>query len=145
MMVLLFIPIVKHVAADNHIEKLQPNEYKENTINLDPRSSQQEDNKQQSIPEEFRDLTFERKEKKEEDQLQPYLFTGEGQKKSTLSSQVDELNLFSSPPKSGTEAVLPVDVKRSTSLKWVLIAVVAMCIALLFAILLPRLMNHRST
>ncbi|MBM7703049.1 type VII secretion protein EssA [Bacillus iocasae] len=141
-MVLLFLSMENMVLATNdEIDQLKPNEYKKNEIELNPRALQQENQSTENVPEEFQNLTFKQQRKKEEDEWQEYLFTEVGQKKSTLSSQVEELKLFSSPPSSISQTIDEPALQKNAQLKWVLIGLIGIAVILLFGLLLPRMIE----
>ncbi|MFC0045227.1 type VII secretion protein EssA [Metabacillus iocasae] len=142
LMVLLFLSMENMVLATNdEIDQLKPNEYKKNEIELNPRALQQENQSTENVPEEFQNLTFKQQRKKEEDEWQEYLFTEVGQKKSTLSSQVEELKLFSSPPSSISQTIDEPALQKNAQLKWVLIGLIGIAVILLFGLLLPRMIE----
>ena len=136
---LLCFPIAAAAEADDgNVEEIKPNVYKDDPINLDPESLLENKKEVGNIPEEIKDLTFEKEEDAEKESLKESLFANASAEDNTISAKAKEYNLFSSKntsyKKERTEQTVS---EKSSDLQWFYLLLIGVGVVVLFAVLIP--------
>ncbi|WP_165971024.1 type VII secretion protein EssA [Peribacillus frigoritolerans] len=138
-----------HAETETNLEELDPNVYeekelKENTEYLHEESLYE---KRTTIPEEQKDLTFEKPSRDEKDDLQEQLFTNYTKEKNTIKSKAEQLDLFSGsaePSLSMTETVNS-DTTQNSGLMMTYILLIAIGVILMIGLLIPKMTQSKKT
>ncbi|MGG4489412.1 type VII secretion protein EssA [Metabacillus idriensis] len=137
-----------HAETVTNLEELDPNVYeekelKENTEYLHEESLYE---KRTTIPEEQKDLTFEKPSSDQKDELQEQLFTDYTKEKNTIKSKAEQLDLFSGsaePSLSMTETVNS-DTTQNSGLMMTYILLIAIGVILMLGLLIPKMTQSKK-
>ncbi|WP_179151941.1 type VII secretion protein EssA [Oceanobacillus senegalensis] len=137
-LIILFL-VLPPIHAEESNKKVEPNIYEENRIELN-RNFQEEVSEKQPLPEEQKNLTFEKKNKSPSDQLEEKLFLSTKEETNTIATKAEQLQLFSHEEKQ-VERMTENNQSSSdfSGVMIMLFAIVLIVIAAMFFLIIPRL------
>ncbi|TYS70862.1 type VII secretion protein EssA [Sutcliffiella horikoshii] len=145
---LVLLPISGTVSmAESDIESLEPNSYekkdfKENTDFLRENNLNE---RRESVPEEQKLLTFEKRENKAEEDFVGTLFMTGEKKSTTIQATSQELKLFTKEDNSRYQtAVASESSSKTNSVTILLYGFLAIALILLLVIILPRMAKGKA-
>ncbi|KPB04157.1 type VII secretion protein EssA [Bacillus sp. CHD6a] len=133
--------------AESDIESLKPNSYekkdfKENTDFLRENNLNE---RRESVPEEQKLLTFQKREKKAEDDFAGTLFMTGEKKSTTIQATSQELKLFTEDDNSRYQtAVASESSSKTNSITILLFGFLVIALILMLAIILPRMAKEKA-
>ncbi|MCM3597317.1 type VII secretion protein EssA [Metabacillus idriensis] len=135
--------------TETNLEELDPNVYEEKELKENTEYLHEESlfEKRTTIPEEQKDLTFEKPSRDEKDDLQEQLFTDYTKEKNTIKSKAEQLDLFSGsaePSMSMTETVNS-DTTQNSGLMMTYILLIAIGVILMLGLLIPKMTQSKKT
>jgi type VII secretion protein EssA len=135
--------------TESNLEELDPNIYEEKELkeNTDYLHEESLYEKRNSIPEEQKDLTFEKPSRDEKDDLQEQLFTNYTKEKNTIKSKAEQMDLFSgnAEPSMSISETENKDNSQNSGLMMTYILLIAIGVILMIGFLIPKMTQSKKT
>jgi type VII secretion protein EssA len=135
--------------TESNLEELDPNIYEEKELkeNTDYLHEESLYEKRNSIPEEQKDLTFEKPSRDEKDDLQEQLFTNYTKEKNTIKSKAEQMDLFSgtAEPSMSMSETENKDTSQNSGLMMTYILLIAIGVILMIGLLIPKMTQGKKT
>ncbi|MYL60342.1 type VII secretion protein EssA [Virgibacillus halodenitrificans] len=138
---IMFVSLPVH--AEDNQAPVEPNIYEKKEINIKPNSREQIEQREE-LPEEQKQLSFEKKDKTESNLIKEKLFASSVKETNTITSKSNQLGLFSQKEKQMKLDGDEENVESSTNVMMLLIIAVVLIIGIMFFVLLPKLKHSES-
>ncbi|RKQ33906.1 type VII secretion protein EssA [Oceanobacillus halophilus] len=135
---IIILMVGSPVLADDSTIKVEPNIYKGKDININ--RNFQETEQKKPLPEEQKNLTFEKENKTETDRIEEQLFLSSNIETNTIAAKAQQFNLFSEQDKRAIQLTDEAEsVQNNSTIMILMIIAVSLVIGTMFFFIIPRM------